>query len=35
MGRKSSIPDSGIMVKTLAFLIALMCALLIGYFLGA
>jgi hypothetical protein len=35
MWRKSSVPDSGVMVKTLAFLLALLCALLIGYFFGA
>lgn len=35
MGRKSDLPDSGIAIKIVAFLLALLLAVLIGFFLGA
>ncbi len=35
MGRDSNLPDSGIMWKALAFMFALLIAILVGLFLGA
>lgn len=35
MGRHSNLPDSGITIKIVAFVLTLLLAILVGFFLGA